>query len=133
FDNVSERGRVTSIEVSGDSCSASVEGLRGGWHPGFAVVGAEGCLRLIGELDVAGVPALRKALGEVDGEDIVLDCSGLTFIDCAGLGVLIAAHHDCVKAGSQLQLVAPSRCLTRLLELTGVDGLFLVRASSSDS
>jgi anti-anti-sigma factor len=107
--------------------------LRRGWRPSFAVVGGEGCLRLIGELDVAGVPTLRKALGEMDGEDIVLDCSGLTFIDCAGLGVLIAAHHDRISAGSQLTLLAPSPCLTRLLELTGVDGLVLVRAASSDS
>jgi anti-anti-sigma factor len=100
--------------------------------PGFTVVAGEHCLRLIGELDLAAVPALQAGLAELDGRDVVLDCSELTFIDCTGLGALVAAHHGCAGAGSRLTLVAPSGCLTRLLELTGVDGLLPVRAANSE-
>jgi anti-anti-sigma regulatory factor len=52
--------------------------------PGFEVFALGGCLRLVGELDVAALPALHAALDEGAGKDIILDCSELTFIDCAG-------------------------------------------------
>jgi anti-sigma B factor antagonist len=110
-----------------------VDELSGPWRSGFAVVAGDGCLRLIGELDVAGVLVLRARLQQMDGQNIVLDCSGLTFIDCAGLGALIGEHRRRTPADSGLTLVAPSRCLTRLLELTGAEGLFPVQTASSES
>ena len=94
------------------------------------MIACEGCLRLVGELDIATGPALRAALDEMDGNDIVLDCSGLTFIDCSGLRVLVETHHRCATDGFNLTVRAPSRCLTRLLELTGLDGFFSVDAAS---
>jgi anti-sigma B factor antagonist len=97
---------------------------------GFAAIGREGGLRLIGELDLATGPALRAALQEIDGHDIVLDCSGLTFIDCSGLRVLIEAHHRCATDGLSLTVQAPSGCLTRLLELIGLDGWLSIDAAS---
>jgi stage II sporulation protein AA (anti-sigma F factor antagonist) len=100
---------------------------------GFAAIAGDGCLRLVGELDVAGVPALRARLRQLGRKDLVLDCSGLTFIDCAGLGALVGEHRRRARADSQLTLVAPSGCLTRLLELTGVDGLFPAQTASSES
>jgi anti-anti-sigma factor len=110
-----------------------VDELAGLSRSGFAVVAGDGRLRLIGELDIAGVPALRACLQQMDGTHIVLDCSGLTFIDCAGLGALIGERRRRTRANSGLTLVAPSRCLTRLLELTGVEGLFPEQRASSES
>jgi anti-anti-sigma factor len=89
-------------------------------------VGRDGVLRLLGELDVAGVPALQAALAEVD-RDIQIDCSGLTFIDCAGLRVLEETQRACENAGARLYLIAPPRCVTRLLDLAGLEGFFEVR------
>jgi anti-anti-sigma factor len=99
----------------------------------FAVVAGDGCVRLIGDLDVASVPALRACLHQMDGKDIVLDCSGLTFIDCAGLGALIGEHRRRSRADARLTLLAPSRSLTRLLELTGVNGLLPVQTPCPES
>jgi anti-anti-sigma factor len=89
-----------------------------------------GRLRLVGELDIAGVPPLRALLAGVDG-DIEIDCSELTFIDCAGLSVLQETQRACETAGVRLLLVRPSRCLTRLLDLFGLDGFFDVCDASS--
>ena len=92
--------------------------------PGLLVARRSGGrLRLVGELDIAGVPALRALLASVDG-DIEIDCSGLTFIDCAGLRVLQETQRACETAGARLLLIAPSRCVTRLLDLFGLDGFF---------
>jgi anti-anti-sigma factor len=97
------------------------------------VIPGEDCLRLIGELDLAGVPALRACLAERHEGNVVVDCSGLTFIDCAGLGALVGAHQDRARAGAQLTVLAPSHCLRRLLELTGADELLTVQATSGEA
>jgi anti-sigma B factor antagonist len=61
------------------------------------------CLALIGELDVAGVPLVRAGGTQLltAGAGIVVDLARLTFIDAAGLGVLVelsnalrAGHHE---------------------------------------
>ena len=69
---------------------------------------------------------MRAVLADVEG-DIEMDCSGLTFIDCAGLRVLEETQQACAAAGARLCLVAPSRCVTRLLDLVGLDGFFDMR------
>jgi anti-anti-sigma factor len=48
-------------------------------------------VRLVGELDLAGVAEVRAHLARLDG-DIEVDCSGLTFIDCSGLGMFVGIH-----------------------------------------
>jgi anti-sigma B factor antagonist len=78
---------------------------------------------LVGELDMAGAPALRAVLADVDG-DIELDCSGLTFMDCSGLRVLQETRLACETKGVRLRLIAPSRWVTWLLELAKLDGCF---------
>ena len=98
--------------------------------PVFSVVAGDSGLRLIGELDIAGVPLLRASLDPLEGQDIIIDCSRLTFIDCSALSVLIEYYHRCEQTGSRLILSAPSRPLTRLLELTDLEELFQVRASN---
>jgi anti-anti-sigma factor len=84
---------------------------------------------LIGELDMAAFPALGALLAHAD-DDIELDCSGLTFIDCAGLQWLKQVRRACEAGGVRLTLISPSPCLTRLLDLVGLDGFFDVRDRS---
>ena len=84
---------------------------------------------LSGELDIAGVSAVRSQLMAMTG-DVELDCSGLTFIDACGLRVLVAAHRDSEARGAMLTIVHPSRCVVRLLALTGLDSLLCGRAGS---
>ena len=85
---------------------------------------------LSGELDVAGVPEVRARLLAML-EDVELDCSGLTFIDASGVRLLAAAHRDCAARGAMLTIVDPSRCVVRLLALTGLDSVLGGRAESS--
>ena len=81
-----------------------------------------GRLRLFGELDVSEVPTVRACLDGADG-DVELDCSGLRFIDAAGMGLFVQLDAECQARGATLLIVNPSRCVTRLLELTGLDSL----------
>jgi anti-anti-sigma factor len=84
-------------------------------------------VRLAGELDVTGAPRLREALmTAIEGGDrhVVVDCSGLEFLDSTGLGVLVAARTRARAAGGSLLLTGAQPPLERLLAVTGVDGLF---------
>lgn len=87
-----------------------------------------GAVRLIGELDLAAAPKAKAALARARG-DLVVDCSTLTFLDAAGLGVLVCARRTCQAAGGELLLVDPAPCVTRLLGLTGLDQHFSIHWS----
>ena len=89
-------------------------------------------LRLVGELDLSGVPELRARFAELGG-GVDVDCSGLDFIDASGLGVLVAAHRACDARGAKLVIVDPSPCVRRLLELTSLDAGLHVRRNGSAS
>jgi anti-anti-sigma factor len=89
-------------------------------------------VRAEGEFDLAGVPRLLSVLARLDG-DVELDCSGLTFIDAAGLGTLVKAHEACAARGARLVVVDPSRAVTRLLRLVGLDTVLHVRSRDGEA
>jgi anti-anti-sigma factor len=75
------------------------------------------------------VPVIRARLAGAGG-DIELDCSGLTFVDAAGVNMFVELHQMCAARGATLTLVNPSPCVTRLLELTGVAAVMDARSES---
>jgi anti-anti-sigma factor len=81
---------------------------------------------LSGELDLAAISTVQVALARFEG-DLSLDCSGLTFIDAAGLRTLVDVLSRSEAKGTRLVLVHPSRCLVRLLELTNLSARFDLR------
>jgi len=79
-----------------------------------------GRLRLFGELDAFEVRRVRACLAGVDG-DVELDCSGLSFIDAACLGLFVELNAECRARSAKLLIIDPSPCVVKLLELTGLD------------
>jgi anti-anti-sigma factor len=51
---------------------------------------------------------------------LVVDVRGVTFMDCAGVRVLLTARKQVEAAGGRLVLAGPSSAVSRLLELTGL-------------
>ena len=120
----------TIIELMLNSCSASPEPAASAAPTLVVAPDRPGSLRLCGELDVAGVPEVWARLVGIDG-DVELDCAGLTFIDASGLRLLVAVHAGCQARGAKLSIVNPSRCVTRLVELTRLERMLDGRAVSS--
>jgi len=87
------------------------------------ITGRPTILMLAGELDVAGVDQLLGAV-QACGRDIELDCSGLEFIDAAGVGAFVRAHHLCAERGGHLAVRNPSRLTQRVLSLVQLDAFF---------
>ncbi|MER6409350.1 STAS domain-containing protein [Streptomyces viridosporus] len=56
-----------------------------------------------------------------DGHSVLLDLSGVTFLDSTGLTCLIAAYRTARTNGARLVLIAPSERVRHMLALTGVD------------
>ena len=81
-------------------------------------------LRLTGEVDISNAIQLEQELipALASGGDIVLDCSGLTFMDSTGFRVLIDAA-KWLEGSGRLVLLSPSSLISRSLELLGVDQL----------
>jgi anti-anti-sigma factor len=84
--------------------------------------GAGEPVRLTGELDLSSVPEFYERISELaNGGRLVLDLSGLTFLDSSGLRALLQLSQQAKDEGFELALVRPSEVVERLLELTGVD------------
>ncbi|MCB5166495.1 STAS domain-containing protein [Streptomyces bambusae] len=94
-------------------------------------------LRVTGDMDFDHAAqlaeSLRNALGRApSGAEIVVDLRNSSFCDSAGLSVLLAARERARNVGHDLVLAAPSHQMVRVLELTGADGLFPLRAAVPD-
>jgi anti-sigma B factor antagonist len=81
-------------------------------------------LRLQGELDVSSRDHLCHAISsalENHPPVLVMDLSGLSFTDCAGLSVLVWAHKRQAGCGHRLVITGAKPITQRLLHLTGLD------------
>ena len=82
-------------------------------------------VELRGELDVSTAADLRERLLATLGEDrtssIILDLSGLSFMDSTGISVLVAAERRAHQLGGTLFLVAPQKAVARVLHVTSLD------------
>ncbi|HEY7627878.1 MAG TPA: STAS domain-containing protein [Ilumatobacteraceae bacterium] len=82
---------------------------------------------MFGELDAAEVRSVKASLLGADG-DIELDCSGLSFIDAAALGLFVQLDAECRARSAKLLLINPSQCVLDLVELAGLDSLLTTEA-----
>jgi anti-sigma B factor antagonist len=85
--------------------------------------GEHAVVELRGELDVANSDELRERLSAIrrtHGERLVLDLTGLEFMDSHGLSVIINCYKAAVAAGGGLTLAAPRPVVRRTLEVTGL-------------
>jgi anti-anti-sigma factor len=104
--------------VGGDAFMVEIEAL------------SPAVVRLHGELDMAGVPRLLSALACLNG-DVELDCSGVDFIDAAGLGAFVRAHQQCATRGAQLVVLEPSRAVLRLMQMVELDTELHIRRNGA--
>ena len=82
-------------------------------------LGSEALIIATGEFDLASAPAAAAVFSDVLTETcgrVVIDVSGVTFLDAAGLRALRAAPRS-NDEGVEIRLVAPSRPVRRILEL----------------
>ena len=80
-------------------------------------------IAVAGELDLAGAPALQECLWEAaarGAETVVIDFGSLTYIDSAGLGVLVSAHKRLESTGGSLVISQPNERVMRIFTVSGL-------------
>src|SRR4051812_27350270 len=81
-------------------------------------------VRVAGDVDLATAPALRSLLARTGREaDVLVDLSGVTFMDCSGLSALLQAraHH-----AGRLALKGPPPSLRRILAALELENAFTI-------
>ncbi len=83
--------------------------------------------RPIGELDAFTVSQFRQALADLaSAERLLIDMSGVPFVDSAGLGALIGGIRRARELGGDVAVACNRPTLTRLLRTTGFDRIVTV-------
>jgi len=85
-----------------------------------------------GRLNMTAARMLREELHvivENGGTRVVVDLSGIEFIDSSGLGALLSGLKVARRAGGDLRITAPNRQAITVLELTDLNRVLCVSAS----
>ena len=90
-----------------------------------------------GEVDVCTEAPLQQALLWIireRGARFMLDVSGVSFMDCAGLRALLATRRRAELRGGFVHLIAASAAVCRIIELTGAqEALAMERSTTARS
>jgi anti-sigma B factor antagonist len=90
-------------------------------------VGTWSVLEIEGELDLSTAPRLRAELIdliEAGHHHVVADMDAVTFIDSAGLGVLIGALKRLRTADGELRVAVNTEPVLRTMRVTGLHRVF---------
>jgi anti-sigma B factor antagonist len=83
-----------------------------------------------GELEFGTAAALRSMLIDLSqqgADPVIVDVSGLEFIDSTGLSLLVQAKQRFVSQGRQFVLRRPPHRVVRVLETSGLAELFVIQ------
>ena len=92
-------------------------------------------LTVTGEIDLSNAESLYKALTHAlaPGAPVIVDLTGVGFIDSRGLGALVRARHEAVQVATPPILVIPSDTVARVLELAGAEGVLPVYRDQAEA
>jgi anti-sigma B factor antagonist len=82
-----------------------------------------------GEVDVATAPALRDELYrliEQGTSEVVVDLSGMDFIDSTGLGVFVGALKRARESGGGIELRGLQPSARKVFDITGLSSAFTI-------
>ena len=99
----------------------------------FRDVGGKGVLRLKGPLVNENVPEFQNAIRRENVSTMILDFTGVPYIDSAGLGSLVSAYVSRRKSGQRTVLTGVNPRIIRLLEITRMAHLFPIFPSLADA
>lgn len=89
-----------------------------------------------GELDAHAAPALESKTGPLSstpGGRLIVDLSGVDFIDSTGLGVLVGALKHAREADGTLDVVVAAPRVLKVLALTGLDVVIPLHSTMAEA
>jgi anti-sigma B factor antagonist len=83
-------------------------------------------LHLKGPLSIHTVFEFQNLIRAETSPNVIIDFSGVPFIDSAGLGALVGAHISAQKARRRLSFAGMNTQAITLLEMTRIRGMFSI-------
>lgn len=94
-------------------------------------------LGLLGTMTIGNqLQQLEWTVGELTKNNqnrIVIDLSGVTYVDSAAIGVLIGCNGSVRKSGGQLRISGVGNRVLSIIKMVGVDGVLTLDATTDDS
>ncbi len=89
---------------------------------------------LTGEIDIYSAPGFKEELYRIIGEsqqNVVLECSELSYIDSTGLGILVGALKRLKEQNRSIVVRNPKTSVRKLFKITGLDKVFIIEEAKS--
>jgi len=76
-----------------------------------------------GDIDISNMPLLWSNLKAAceDGDNVIVDLSGVTYVDSTGLKALLDCHDIFVGRGQRFAIAGPPTTLLKILNIVGLD------------
>src|SRR5579864_4905458 len=92
-----------------------------------------GVLSIRGPLTMENVSPFLNAVRREDAPTMILDLSGVPYLDSSGLGSLVNACTSCQKSGRRFALTGVNQRVLKVFEITKVEQIFLMFPTLSDA
>ena len=93
-------------------------------------------IQIDGEIDLATCPLLQAILVDLVDRcchQVTVDLERVSFLDCAGIRVLVDARRRVHEHGGSVRLVRPRPPVWRVLALTGMTAVFAIDTSLGEA
>src|SRR5580704_10203784 len=92
-----------------------------------------GVLSFRGPLTMENVPPFMNAMRREGAPTMILDLTGVPYVDSSGLGSLVSAYTSCTKSGRRVALTGVNRRVMKVFEITKVEPVFLMFPTLTDA
>jgi anti-sigma B factor antagonist len=92
-----------------------------------------GILTLRGPLTMENVTPFLNAVRRENASTMILDLTGVPYLDSSGLGSLVSACTSCAKSGRRIALTGVNKRVQKVFEITRVEHVFLTFPTLSDA
>ncbi|NLU49503.1 MAG: anti-sigma F factor antagonist [Syntrophomonadaceae bacterium] len=93
-------------------------------------------VKIDGDVDMLVAEQLRQEIDRVirvkNIKNLILDMEGVTFMDSAGLGVVLGRYKKIAATGGNMYIVRAKPVVKNILELSGVNKLVTVCATEKE-
>lgn len=87
---------------------------------------------LTGEMDIANAPEFTSRMGQLGvlgSRRVVVDLSGLTFLDSSGINALVSAAKAIEASGGEVALAAPTAHVSQVFEIVNLSEVVTIEQS----
>ena len=113
------------MDLNGQDCSICV-----------GAIGSTGIVEVAGEVDIATVSMLAKALGDASSTgsgDLILDAQNLTYIDSSGIRTLLSAQRALQEKSRRFAIVGCHGVFHKILKTSSLDDRFAMYSTIDEA